>query len=77
MIKIRDYFWHQRMILLSFIIPGLILLGLFAKIGIFPFGSLTLLISDMNSQYVDFMANISGFCMETVLCYIPGMPGWD
>jgi uncharacterized membrane protein YfhO len=56
MIKIRDYFWHQRMILLSFIIPGLILLGLFAKIGIFPFGSLTLLISDMNSQYVDFMA---------------------
>ena len=56
MIKIRNFFWQQRLILLSFIIPGLILLGLYAKIGIFPFGSLTLLISDMNSQYIDFMA---------------------
>lgn len=56
MLKIRKFLWQQRMIWLSFLIPSVILLGLYAKIGIFPFGSLTLLISDMNSQYVDFLA---------------------
>ncbi|MHC1773163.1 MAG: YfhO family protein [Flexilinea sp.] len=53
---LRKFFTNNRMILLSAIFPGIILLVMFAKIGIFPFGDLTILISDMNSQYVDFMS---------------------
>lgn len=53
---LRKFLISNQMILLSAILPGMILLAMFAKIGIFPFGNLSLLISDMNSQYVDFMA---------------------
>ncbi len=43
-------------IFLSAFLPEIILVSVFAKIGIFPFGNGTLLLSDMNTQYVDFMA---------------------
>ncbi len=46
----------NRWTLFSAILPGLILISVFAKIGIFPFGDGTLLLSDMSTQYVDFMA---------------------
>lgn len=41
--------------LISFFLSGLLFLLLLALNGIFPFGKLSLLISDMNSQYIDFM----------------------
>lgn len=41
--------------LISFFLSGLLFLLILALNGIFPFGKLSLLISDMNSQYIDFM----------------------
>lgn len=39
---------------LSFAIPGLVMLWVYASLGIAPFGDNTVLVSDMSSQYVDF-----------------------
>ncbi len=48
---------HKRvpLPLITFFLSGLLFLLLLASNGIFPFGKLSLLISDMNSQYIDFM----------------------
>ena len=40
----------------AFLIPVLISLAAFAALGIIPFGSKSLLIIDMNNQYVDFFS---------------------
>lgn len=39
---------------LSFLIPGLVMLAVFAVLGMAPFGDNTILISDMSTQYVEF-----------------------
>lgn len=39
---------------LSFLIPGLVMLAVFAALGMAPFGDNTILISDMSTQYVEF-----------------------
>lgn len=46
---------EQRLIaLLSFVLPGLVMLWVYSCIGIAPFGDRTVLVSDMSSQYVNF-----------------------
>lgn len=44
------------LLLLSFLIPCFILLAAFAGLGVIPFGDNTLMISDGNSLYVNYMA---------------------
>ena len=39
---------------LAFILPGLVMLGVYAALGMAPWGDKTVLISDMSSQYVEF-----------------------
>ncbi len=39
---------------LSFLLPGLVMLAVFAALGMAPFGDNTILISDMSTQYVEF-----------------------
>lgn len=39
---------------LSFLIPALVMLAVFAALGMAPFGDNTILISDMSTQYVEF-----------------------
>lgn len=39
---------------LSFLIPGAVMLAVFAALGMAPFGDNTILISDMSTQYVEF-----------------------
>lgn len=46
---------ERRLIaLLSFVLPGLVMLWVYACAGIAPFGDRTVLVSDMSSQYVNF-----------------------
>lgn len=50
-------FTRQNIFLfLSLIVPALLLGIIYASIGVFPFGSRSILISDLNTQYVDFFA---------------------
>jgi uncharacterized membrane protein YfhO len=49
---IKEY----RFVLLSFFLSGALFIALLVKTGIFPFGNLTLLMSDMNSIYAEFLA---------------------
>ena len=39
---------------LSFALPALVLLGVYASLGLAPWGDRTVLLSDMSSQYVEF-----------------------
>ena len=56
MAKIKATFKEYRFVILSFFLAGLLFVMLLAKTGIFPFGPATLLMSDMSSQYSDFLA---------------------
>ena len=50
------YHKHERAIIsvLSFVIPGLVMLWIFFSLGFAPWGDKTVLVSDMSSQNVDF-----------------------
>ncbi|MDR1131311.1 MAG: YfhO family protein, partial [Oscillospiraceae bacterium] len=54
MIKKRSALCPALSYLLCFAVPLLLMLTVFARLGIHPFGSKSLLIVDMNSQYADF-----------------------
>ncbi len=54
--KLRSVLTEYKAVLFSFVLSGIIFSALLAQIGIFPFGPLTLLISDMNSIYSDFLS---------------------
>lgn len=47
---------HERAVIsaLSFVIPGLVMLWIYASLGFAPWGDKTVLVSDMSSQNVDF-----------------------
>jgi len=44
----------------AFCLPILIMGGVFALLGVYPFGENTLLILDMNSEYIDYYAQLRG-----------------
>ncbi len=50
----EDALWHRLQMLLSFLLPFLIMLCLFAIRGIYPFGDRSFLFSDMWHQYMPF-----------------------
>ncbi len=43
-------------IISSFLVPFVLLGSLLASFGIYPFGDLTLLVSDMNNQYIQYFS---------------------
>ena len=51
---------HERalILVLSFVVPGLVMLWVYASLGIAPFGDRTVLVSDMSSQYVNFFCSL-------------------
>ncbi len=46
--------WSGAAYVLSFLIPVLVMLGVYARLGMAPWGDRTVLVSDMSSQYVEF-----------------------
>ncbi len=56
MMKLKGFLKEYRYVCLSFLLSLAIFIGLLARIGIFPFGMRTLLMSDMNSTYANFFA---------------------
>lgn len=50
--------------LLAFLIPAYILLLVFARMGIYPFGEKTLLIVDMDSEYIDYFTHLNKLLWE-------------
>lgn len=48
-----------RTLLCAFLLPCILLITVFAAIGIYPFGEKSLLIIDMNSEYVDYFAQMN------------------
>lgn len=53
-VKLRNYFYRNQTLLMSFWLPTLIMLAYFVYRGFYPFGSSSLLTVDMGQQYVDF-----------------------
>ncbi|MEF9990873.1 MAG: YfhO family protein [Romboutsia sp.] len=54
MTKIKSYIMKNKYTILSFIIPVAAVLIGYMVVGIYPFGEKTILISDLNGQYVDY-----------------------
>lgn len=57
MFKMKKLFQNKSNLLifvLSFLLPVLLLLGVYVVFGVYPFGERSLLITDMSQQYVDF-----------------------
>ncbi len=54
--KVKQYRRTSFDLLLAFLLPAAIFLGILLRFRILPFGNLTLLYSDLDSQYVEFMA---------------------
>ena len=50
MLNSRPKLWHA----LSFFLPALLMLGVYAALGMAPFGDKTVLAMDMADQYVEF-----------------------
>lgn len=44
---------------LSFLLPSLLLLGAYALLGVYPFGEKSLLLVDMNNEYMDYYAYLN------------------
>ncbi|MGL5694037.1 MAG: YfhO family protein, partial [Peptostreptococcaceae bacterium] len=56
MIKIKDYIMKNKYMILSFIIPIVAVLIGYKTLGVYPFGDKSILISDLNGQYVDYFS---------------------
>lgn len=56
MIKIKDYIMKNKYMILSFIIPIVAMLIGYKTLGVYPFGDKSILISDLNGQYVDYFS---------------------
>ena len=54
--KVKQYRRTSFDLLLAFLLPAAIFLGILLRFKILPFGNLTLLYSDLDSQYIEFMA---------------------
>ena len=54
--KVKQYRRTFFDLLLAFLLPAAIFLGILLRFKIQPFGNLTLLYSDLDSQYIEFMA---------------------
>jgi uncharacterized membrane protein YfhO len=50
--------------LLSFLLPAAILLLVFARLGVYPFGPKSLLVVDMNSEYIDYYMQLNTIFRE-------------
>lgn len=50
--KVFDWFYHKRIYLLAFFIPALILFAAYAAFSVYPFGDNSVLVLDLNGQYV-------------------------
>ena len=47
-----SWLYHKRMYFLAFFIPALIMFGVYAAFGVYPFGDNSVLVLDLNGQYV-------------------------
>ena len=56
----KEQWWY----LLAFLLPFLILGGVYALFGMYPFGDKSVLIADLNSQYVDYYSNFRDLLTE-------------
>ncbi len=49
---VYNFLYHKRMYILSFFIPVIVLFGVFAAFGYYPFGDFSVLALDLNGQYI-------------------------
>lgn len=50
----KEFIRGRFLYILAFLTPVMILAGVFARLGIYPFGNLSVLVMDLNGQYIDF-----------------------
>lgn len=50
--KITEYLYHKRAYILAFLIPAVLMYIVYSAFGVFPFGDNSVLVLDLNGQYV-------------------------
>src|SRR5512137_2934010 len=54
--RIRSFLCRHASLIASAALPAFVLLAVYAAMGVFPFGTKTIMSTDMSMQYVDFFA---------------------
>lgn len=57
-IKVRDFFYRNRLYFAAFCLPVILMLLAFAVIGIYPFGENQITVIDMYHQYIPFLSEL-------------------
>ena len=50
--KVTDWFYHKRIYFYAFLIPAVLMFSVYAAFGCYPFGDNSVLVLDLNGQYV-------------------------
>ncbi|MGN0665656.1 MAG: YfhO family protein [Huintestinicola sp.] len=56
--RMLNFIKKRRLYILAFILPALILFGAYAAFGVHPFGDMSVLVLDLNGQYVYYYENL-------------------